>query len=100
MARLPAQLLCLGPCTPCCPRRHFLAFPGMRILDTSLLQKLIGLSNGGYLSPLHGLLELFKGFGRDQLLAATFVYSAFEQPFQTALPVGGEPPLALTPAVA
>jgi len=73
---------------------------GMRILDTSLLQKLIGLSNGGYLSLLHGLLELFKGFGRDQLLAATFVYPAFEQLFQTAPPVAGKPPLALAPTVA
>lgn len=52
---------------------------GMRILDTSLLQELIGLSNGGYLSSFHSLLEFFEGFGRDQLLTATFVYSACEQ---------------------
>ena len=61
----------------------------------------MSLPDRGYLTPFHGLLELFKGFGRNQLLLATaFVYSAFEQLLETTLPVAGKPPLALAPRVA
>jgi hypothetical protein len=54
---------------------------GVRVLDAPLPQELVCLRDGGYLTPFHGLLEFFEGFGRDQLLTATFVYSAFEQLF-------------------
>jgi hypothetical protein len=73
----------------------------MRVLDASLAQEPMSLPDCGYLSPFHGLLELFKGFGRNQLLlASTFVHPAFEQLLETTLPVSGEPPLALAPTVA
>ena len=72
----------------------------MRVLDAAFAQEPMSLRDRGYLSPFHGLLEFFKGFGGDQLLATAFVYSAFEQFFQTALPVAGKLPLALAPTVA
>jgi hypothetical protein len=52
---------------------------GVRVLDATFAQEPMSLSDRCYLSLLHGLLEFFKGFGRDQLLATAFVYSAFEQ---------------------
>jgi len=73
---------------------------GVRVLDATLAQELVSLRDGGYLSPLHGFLELLESFGRDQLLATAFVYSAFEQLLETTLPITGKPPLALAPAVA
>jgi hypothetical protein len=54
---------------------------GVRVLDAPLAQEPMSLPDRCYLSLLHGLLEFFEGFGRDQLLRATFVYSAFEQLF-------------------
>jgi hypothetical protein len=72
---------------------------GMRVLDAAFAQEPMSLPDRCYLSLLHGLLEFFEGFERDQLLAAAFVYPAFEQRLQTASPVAGEPPLALAPTV-
>jgi hypothetical protein len=37
----------------------------------ALTQELVGLRYGGDLPPLHGLLKLLEGFGRDQLLTAS-----------------------------
>jgi hypothetical protein len=73
---------------------------GVGILDASLAQELVSLPDRGYLTPFHGLLEFFKGFGRNQLLATAFVYSAFQQLLESTLPVACKPPLALTPTVA
>ena len=73
---------------------------GVGVLDASIAQEPMSLRDGGNLSPLHGLLEFFEGFGGDQLLATAFVYSAFEQLLETTVPVGGEPSLALAPGVA
>ena len=73
---------------------------GVRVLDATLAQEPMSLRDGGYLSPLHGFLELLESFGCDQLLATAFFHPAFEQLFQTTVPVGGKPPLALTPRVA
>jgi hypothetical protein len=72
----------------------------MRVLDASLAQERVSLRDRGYLTPFHGLLEFFKGFGRNQLLATAFVYSAFQQLLESTLPVACKPPLALTPTVA
>jgi hypothetical protein len=73
---------------------------GVRVLYATFAQEPMSLSDGGYLSLLHGLLEFLEGFWRDQLLATAFVYSAFEQLLETPLSVGGKPPLALTSGVA
>jgi hypothetical protein len=73
---------------------------GVRVLYATLAQEPMSLPDRGYLTPFHGLLEFFKGFGRDQLLATAFVYCAFEQPLETTPPITGKPPLALAPRVA
>src|SRR5215203_2736588 len=73
---------------------------GVGILDASLAQEPMSLRDRCYLSPFHSLLEIFEGFGRDQLLATTFVYPALEQLLETTPPVASEPPLALAPRVA
>jgi hypothetical protein len=49
---------------------------GVRVLYAAFAQEPMSLRDGGYLSLLHGLLEFFEGFGRDQLLATALVYSA------------------------
>src|SRR5215213_5277324 len=51
----------------------------MRVLDASLAQEPMSLPDRGYLTPFHGLLEFFEGFGRNQLLTTAFVHPAFEQ---------------------
>src|SRR5215213_2820062 len=73
---------------------------GVGVLDATFAQEPMSLRDGGYLTPFHGLLEFFEGFGRDQLLTTAFFHPAFEQLFQTPLCVAGEPPLALAPRVA
>jgi hypothetical protein len=73
---------------------------GVRVLYAALAQEPMSLPDRGYLSLLHGLLEFFEGFGRDQLLATAFVYSALEQLLETTVPAAGKPPLALAPRVA
>src|SRR5215207_11312732 len=49
---------------------------GVRVLYAALAQEPMSLPDRCYLSSFHGLLEFFEGFGRDQLLATAFVYSA------------------------
>src|SRR5215204_3544442 len=73
---------------------------GVRILNASLAQEPMGLRDRGDLTPFHSLFKLFEGFLRNQLLTATFVYSAFEQLLETTVLVVGKPPLALAPRVA
>ena len=73
---------------------------GVRVLYASLAQEPMSLPDRCYLSSFHGLLEFSKGFGRDQLLATAFVYSALEQLLETTVLVGGKPPLALAPGAA
>ena len=51
---------------------------GVRVLDASLAQEPMGLRDGSYLATLHGLFELLESFGPNQLLAAAFVYPAFQ----------------------
>src|SRR5918996_459884 len=72
----------------------------MGVLDAMTLSKeLVGLSDGGDLPRLHGLLEVLQSLGRDQLLATTLVHPALQKLLHAALLIGGEPPLALTPGV-
>jgi hypothetical protein len=50
---------------------------GMGVLDAvTIAKELVGLADGGDLSPLHGLLEVLKRLGRDQFLATTLMYPA------------------------
>ena len=72
----------------------------VRVLYATFAQEPMSLRDGCDLTPFHGLLEFFEGFGGDQLLATAFFHPAFEQLLQTTLFVGGEPPLALAPRVA
>ena len=73
---------------------------GVGVLDASIAQEPMSLRDGGYLTPFHGLLEFFEGFGRNQLLTTALFHPAFEQLLQTTLSVAGEPSLALAPGVA
>jgi hypothetical protein len=73
---------------------------GVRVLDAAFAQELVSLPDRGDLPLLHALFELFEGFGRDQLLAATLTHPAKQELSQAALPVFRKPSLALTPAVA
>src|SRR5918995_2084511 len=71
----------------------------MRVSYSPLHQKLVGLSDGGYLTPLHRLLQFFPRLLCDQLFGTTLIYPAHQKlPLATPL-VSGEPPLALAPAV-
>jgi len=74
---------------------------GVGVRDAmSLAQELIGLADRGDLPPLHDLLQILKGFGRDQLLTAALTHPALQKLLKPALFVACEPPLTLTPAVA
>ena len=74
---------------------------GVGVFDAvSFAQELVGLPDRGDLPLLHGLLQIFEGFVRDQLLAPTLAHPALQKLLQTTLPVGSEPPLALAPTVA
>ena len=58
------------------------------------------MTDRGDLPPLHRLLQVLEGLGRDQLLAAALAHPALEKLLQTALFVAREPPVALALGVA
>jgi hypothetical protein len=72
----------------------------MSVVHSSGQKEAVSLDDGSYLAPLHGLLELFEGFSRDDLVGATLVYPTHQKLLQTLLAVGDEPPLALAPTIA
>src|SRR5215210_2099651 len=72
----------------------------MSVVDASLEEEPMRLGNGGYLAFLHGLFERFERFIGDQLFRTTLMDPADQKLFESAFSVAGEPPLALTPAVA
>jgi hypothetical protein len=49
---------------------------GVRVLYAAFAQEPMSLRDGGYLSLLHGLLELLEGFGCDQLLTTAYFHPA------------------------
>jgi hypothetical protein len=50
---------------------------GVGVLDAmALAQELVGVADGGDLPPLHGLLQVLEGLGRDQFLAASLARPA------------------------
>src|SRR5829696_153424 len=72
----------------------------MRVAYAPFHQKLMRLGGGGYLAPLHRLLQFFPRLLGEQLLGTTLIYPAHQKlPLATPL-VNGEPSLALTPAIA
>src|SRR5215218_9765662 len=72
----------------------------MRVTYAPVHQELVRLGDGGYLAPLHRLLQLLPGFFGDELLGTALIDPADQEFPLTASSVSGEPSLALTPAVA
>lgn len=74
---------------------------GTSVLDAmALSQEPVGLPDRRDPPFLHRLLRILEGLGRDQSSAAALAHPALQELLEPALPVAGEPPLALTPGVA
>src|SRR3954462_10521146 len=72
----------------------------MRVADPPLHKELVRLGDSRYLAALHRLPEFLERLLADQLAPATLVDPAREHLLHAPLLVGGEPSLALAPAVA
>src|SRR5829696_1701304 len=62
----------------------------LRVLDATFAQEPMSLRDGCDLTPFHGLLEFFEGFGGNQLLATAFLHPAFEQLRRTTSGTGAK----------